>query len=91
MGFPNKFGVQDTDFVMPGAKEFPKMVYKKDAIDKQGYVTRIVNSKEEEKKLPKDWLTSMEDIHTLLESLQTGTVQDVVEVVEEKPKAKVAG
>ena len=66
MGFPNKFGVQDQGFVMPGSQEFPKMAYKKDA--NGTVVTKVIKDAKEEKALGKEWVTSPKEIHALLEA-----------------------
>lgn len=87
---PNKFGVQDPTFRMPGPVEFPKFAYKKDAAHPQGYVTKAVNSQEEQDALGKGWLWAIKDIHALLESLTTKHEEAAEEPVVEKKLAKSA-
>lgn len=86
---PNRLGVQDPLFRMPGPVEFPKMAYKKDASHPQGYITKVVNSQEEQDALTKGWLWAIKDVHALLESLM-GRAEEVEEVQEEKSEKKLA-
>jgi hypothetical protein len=66
---PAHRGVVEANYVRPQPSEFPRMVYRADANEKLGYRTRIVKSQEEQDALPKGWLTSVADIHALLDPL----------------------
>ena len=62
------------DMVNPrgaGAYEFPKMAYKASKVDSKGYITRVIQSQEEQDKLPKNWLTSRAEVDALLHPIVT--------------------
>jgi hypothetical protein len=81
---PNKMGVQDPTFRMPGPVEFPKFAYRKDAKAALGYVTQVVHSQEEQDSLGKDWVTNVKDIHELLESSLAAVPEEANQPVETK-------
>jgi hypothetical protein len=71
LGLPEigHIGVIDSLYVRGSdVREFPKFAYKKDSSAPNGYITRVVNSQEDQDTLPKGWLTSTKDVHALLES-----------------------
>lgn len=73
---PNNYGVQDKTFRMPGAVEFPKMAYKKDATHPAGHITKIVKDQDEQDALGKGWLTDPRDVHALLENLSASSEEE---------------
>lgn len=66
---PDYHGPIDLNYVRPKPVEFPKMVYRASAKAPEGYITRIVKTKEEQDALPKSWLTTHAEIHGLLTPL----------------------
>lgn len=68
---PTHRGVIDPSYVRGSdVKEFPKVAYRESAKDKNGFVTRVVKSRNEQDQLGKDWFTMPRDIHGLLESIK---------------------
>jgi len=85
---PHHIGVIDANYVRPAPSEFPKMVYRKSAQAKEGYITKIVASKEEQDALPKGWAVSTQDVHALLASLIPKPAEEAAAEEEDKPAAK---
>lgn len=74
---------------MPGAVEFPKFAYRKDAKNPLGYATRRVDSQQEQEALTAGWLTDPKDIHELIESLMPKPEEaEEGQIIEEVPKKK---
>jgi hypothetical protein len=86
-------GVVDASYVRPAASEFPKMVYKKSATARDGFITRVVKTVEEEAQLAKGWLTTAEEIHRLLNPIyasQYADPDDATAPEDEKPEKKAS-
>jgi hypothetical protein len=69
-------------------REFPKAVYKPSKVDPKGYITRVIQSKEEQDKLPKAWLVTTEQIHGLLDPIAKAQYITADDIEGEEPEEK---
>lgn len=78
---PAHRGVIDMGYVRGSdVREFPKMVYRESKKEARGYETKIVKTEEEQTALPKGWLSSPKDVHTLLERLERARLGETDDV-----------
>lgn len=83
-------GPIDLSYERPAPTEFPKMVYKVSTHDPKGYVTRVIQSQEEQDKLPKGWLTTSAEVHALLDPIAKAQYVDPDDVKGTEPEEKEA-
>src|SRR6202161_1353169 len=71
-------------------REFPRMVYKASKVDPRGYITRVVQSQEQQDALPRGWISNIADVHAFLDPLVKAQYVSADDIEGEQPEEREA-